>query len=77
MFRICLVATLSIAAACSAAHAQSPQVEGNRAVAQSRSKDAACTAAINALKSKFPGKSISSCQCGAVSVDWSCTVSVE
>ena len=77
MFRICLVAMLGVAAACSVAHAQSAQIEGNRAVAQSRSKDAACTAATNALKGKFPGKSISACQCGAVSVDWSCTVSVE
>jgi hypothetical protein len=77
MFRICLVAAFSIAAACAVAYAQSAQVEGNRAVAQGRDKEATCAAATAALKSKFPGKSTSSCQCGAVTSDWSCVVSVE
>lgn len=78
MFRICLVAALSSAAACSVAYAQSVQFEGNRAVAQSTSKEAACAAASAAAKSKFPGRSTSSCQCGEVTTTtWSCFVSVE
>jgi hypothetical protein len=74
MFKICLVATLSIAAACSVAHAE---VRGNRAIVSSPNKDAACAQATNEIKSKFPKNSPSPCQCGAVTSDWSCTVSAE
>jgi hypothetical protein len=75
MFRTCLVAALSIAAACSVAYAQSVQFEGNRAVAQSTTKEAACEAASAAAKSKFPGRSTTSCQCTVVTTSaWSCFV---
>jgi hypothetical protein len=52
MFKICLVATLSIAAACSVAHAE---VQGNRAIVTGPNKDAACAQATAEIKSKFPG----------------------